>query len=176
MRRRRFCLYIALLLFAAGASAADDALTAHAEESSAYLERRDAEPSQVQLPTLEVAILAATRCPDDTEATSLTISISDTHQHYRAEQLDDTGSLATEISVPASQLAPVSIPGFCVEGQSIDEKNAQGLALPGVATAQVSLRCHSDSNSTSAYFASVPVPVRLHCREDDEPEASSEDR
>lgn len=121
-------------------------------------------------------MLAATRCPDDSKATSLTISISDTHRHYPAKQLDDTGSLETEVSVPASQLAPVSIPGFCVEGQSIDDKYAQGLALPGVATAQVSLRCHSDSNSNSLYFASVPIPVRLYCREEEEPEPSSEDR
>lgn len=175
-RTRLSCLYIALLLSAAEASVADDALTAHAKESSAHLERRDATLSQVLLPTLEVAILAATTCPDDSEATSLTIGISDTHRHYRAEQFDDTGSLETAVSVPAGQLAPVSIPGFCVEGQPIDGDYAEGLELPGVATAQVSLRCRRDSDSASVYFVSVPIPVRVYCREDEDPEPSSEDR
>lgn len=175
-RLRLSCLIIAVLSFAAGVSAADGALTARAKESSAQLERRDANLSQVLLPTLEVAILATTECPAGAEAASLTISISDTHQHYQAEQLDDAGSLDTEVSVPANQLAPVSIPGFCVEGKPIDGKHAQGLQLPGVATAQVSLRCRTDGNSTSVYFTSVPIPVRLYCREDEEPEPSSEER
>ncbi|MGI9265455.1 MAG: hypothetical protein ACR2QU_11045 [Gammaproteobacteria bacterium] len=147
-----------------------------AKESSAQLERRDAKLSQVRLPTLEVGILATTDCPVGAEAASLTISIADTLRHYRAEQLDDSGSLDTEVSVPTSQLAPVSIPGFCVEGEPIHSKYAQGLQLPGVATAQVSLRCRSDSNTTSLYFTSVPIPVRLYCREDDQPEPSSEER
>ncbi|MGI9234112.1 MAG: hypothetical protein ACR2RD_10820 [Woeseiaceae bacterium] len=151
-------------------------MTVRAKESSAQLERRDAKLPQVLLPTLEVALSATADCPAGAEAASLTISVSDTHQHHRAAQFDATGTLVTEVSVPASQLAPVSIPGFCVRGEAMDTKYARGLKLPGVATAQVSLRCRSAGNSTSVYFTSVPIAVRLYCRADDEPEPSSEER
>ncbi|MGI9232010.1 MAG: hypothetical protein ACR2RD_00130 [Woeseiaceae bacterium] len=155
---------------------ADGTLTVRAKEAHAQLERRDATLTQVLLPKLEVGLSATAECPIGTEAESLTIGVSDTHQHYRAEQLDDAGTLDTKVSVPASQLAPVSIPGFCVRGEAIEEKADQGLKLPGVATAQVSLQCRSNTNSTSVYFTSIPIPVRLYCRADDEPAPSSEDR
>lgn len=163
-------LLAAALSTTAGASAVDGILTVQAKESTAQLEPRDAEHSQIMLPTLELAILASFDCPADSKASALTISVSDTHQYFGPQQIADVVSLEATFSVPSNQLAPVTIPEFCVAGAPIDD---QGLSLPGIATAQVSLRCGSENNPPTVYFTSTSVPVRLYCQPDEDSELSS---
>lgn len=164
------CLLTALLCSTAAASAADNILTLKARESTAQLEPRDAKQHHVTLPALDVAILASLACPAGTKAQSLTVSVSDTHQYFGAELLADAVSLEVAFNVPSNQLAPIAIPDFCVTGGLPDN---QELGLPGIATAQVSLRCLSKDDSTSVHFSSAPVPVRLYCRADGDPESSA---
>ena len=167
---RLSCLLSAVLCFSAGAPAADKVLSIKAKESTAELEPRDAARHQTLLPALDVAVVASFQCPDGSKASSLTVSVSDTHRTYGPELVGDAVSLEATFSVPSTQLAPISIPEFCIVGEPTD---AGGLRLPGVATAQASLRCSGENDTVSAHFGSVSVPVRLYCRADGDPAASS---
>ena len=167
------CLLVAVLTPVAVLSTDGEPLTVHVQESTAKLAPGDETPREIRLPALDVAIVASLQCPASAKATSLVVSVSDTHQSYGPEVLADAVSLEAAFSVPARQLAPVVISEFCINGADPDD---QGLRLHGVATAQVSMRCRDENDSTSLYFASVPIPVRLYCHPDGEPEASSTDR
>lgn len=167
------CLFPLLLCCVAGDSAADKLLTVNAMESTAHLQPRDAKQRQILLPALEIAIVVSLECPADAKAMSLTVSVSDTRQYFGPQLLADAESIEAAFSVPAKQLTPVSVPGFCVSGEPIDD---QGIVLPGIATVQVSLRCGGEDDPTSVYFTSAPLPVRLYCRADGVPDTSSMER
>lgn len=167
---RATCLLSAVLCFSAGASAADKVLSIKAKESTAELEPRDAAQHQVRLPALDIAVVASIRCPDGSKALSLTVSVSDTQQTYGSELVGNAVSLEATFSVSAKQLAPISIPEFCIVGEPTD---ARGLQLPGIATAQASLRCKDENDTVSMHFGSATVPVRLYCLADGDPAASS---
>lgn len=167
------CLLVAVLYPMAVFSTDGDTLTIQVKESTAELEPGDAKQREVRLPALDVAIIASLECPASSKAASLIVSVSDTHQYYGPGVLADAVSLEAAFSVPASQLAPVVISEFCVKGTPADN---QGLRLHGIATAQISMRCRDDNDSTSLHVTSVPIPVRLYCRPDAAPEASSADR
>ncbi len=168
----RLCCTLAAALCCAAALAADNILSVEARESAARLEPRSPDQANVKLPALEIVIVADFQCPPGSIATSLTVSVSDTHEAFGSEQLAGVVSVNATLSVPARQLAPVSIPAFCVgDTPTVDPE----LKVPGIATAQVSLRC-GGADDASMYFSSAPVPVRLYCAADAEPESSSTER
>ena len=98
------------------------------------------------------------------------VSISDTHRRFGPDEIGDKAALDVRVSVPANQVAPVTVADFCITGGPND---AKGLLLPGIATAQVSLRCRSEKESF-VYFESAVLPVRLQCDSDENQEASTD--
>lgn len=173
MLLRLSCLLAAMLYPMAILSADDGVLTVQVKESTANLQPGDAKQREVRLPALDVILTASLVCPARAKAAALTVSVSDTHHYYGPELLADAVSLEAAFSVPARQLAPVIISDFCVTGGPMDD---QGLRLHGVATAQISMRCRDENDATSLHFTSIPLPVRLYCRPDAAPEASSTDK
>jgi len=151
-------------------AAADTALTLHASETSAQLLSREQGPQQVSLPLLEFSLLASFACPSDADAESVTVSIADTHKRLGPDEISDKAALDVRVSVPANQIAPVTVADFCIDDGPDDK---QDLLVPGVATAQASLRCRSE-NESFLYFASAVLPVRLHCAPDPNQDASTD--
>jgi hypothetical protein len=171
MKRLRVpILLAACLCVTTGLFAADDALTLHANETSAQLAPREQGPQQVSLPSLEFTLLATIACPSGTNVESVTVSIADTHKRFGPDEIPDKSALDVRISVAANQIAPVTVSDFCVSGEPGDKN---GLLVPGVATAQVSLRCRSE-NELSVYFNSAVLPIRLHCTFDKNQGASTD--
>lgn len=159
-----------MLSFTTEIVAADTVLTVHATEATAQIDSRNANRPHTRLPTLELTLHASFSCPADTTVDSLTVSVSDSHKRYSANEIANTTSLKASLRVPSDQFAPISAPDFCIDGAPIDE---HGLLLPGVATAQVSLRCHSETESSSVHFVSVALPLRLYCLADGDQESST---
>ena len=160
MRPRKIPLLLTILSCAPEIVAAETVLTVHAVEATSQIERRDKDHQRTRLPSLELTLHAAFTCPADTTADSLTVSISDTHRRYDFDKDGEITSLEASLRVPAEQIAPVTAPGFCINDEAADD---QGLLLPGIATAQVSLRCRHETDISSVHFASVVIPLRLHC-------------
>lgn len=98
------------------------------------------------------------------------VSISDTHKRFGPDDIGDKAALDVRVSVPANQIAPVTVADFCIAGEPGVEK---GLLVPGIATAQVSLRCRSE-NESFVYFKSAVLPVRIECDSDENQEASTD--
>jgi hypothetical protein len=161
---RHLGLLGAVLFSPTGISASDGVLTVRASEAIVEIQPGDALRNQLALPALDVTLLATFNCQNGNKAASLTVSISDTYQYYGPDLLGDAASFEATFNVPANQLAPVSVPGFCVLGQPAGNRS---MLLPGIATAQASLRCGGDDGTASVHFHSVSVPVTLYCVEED---------
>ncbi len=151
-------------------ASADVELTLHVNEASTQIEPHNQLDTQVRLPSLEVSLLARFNCPPDAVAHSITVSVADSHRRYGTEEIADADMLEISIDVPATQIAPVSLTNFCVEGIPMKEAF---VVLHGVATAQVSLHCRKQSDA-SLHFASAALPLRLFCGGDDNQVSSAD--
>ena len=170
-RRRIRQLLTACLSLGAAIASADNTLTLHANEISTQIEPQDQRDTQTRLPSLDVSLLASFNCPQDAQAHSITVSVADSHKRYGPDEIADAEILEISVTVPAAQIAPVSLSNFCVDEAPINEVS---LLLHSVATAQVSLRCRNQSD-TSVHFASTALPLRLFCKAR-ENQVSSADR
>lgn len=160
-----------LLFLMAECAAAGPSLTVHANEASVQLQPRDETLQQVRLPALDLSLTASFSCEPNSEAESLTVSVLDTHRRYGQDDLSSTASIDVVLSVPATQFAPISVPDFCVGDADAADTS---LLIPGVASAQVSLRCRSDSGSPSVHFASATLPLRLGCSPNNAQDSSAD--
>ncbi len=171
MKRLRVPIVLAVCLcITSNVAAADGPLALRANETSAQLLPRKQGPQQVSLPSLEFSLLATVACPSDADVEAVTVSIADTHKRFGPAEIGNEAALDVRISVPAKQIAPVAIADFCIDGGPGDEK---GLLVPGVATAQASLRCRSETG-LSVFFASAVLPLRLDCAPANNQEASTD--
>ena len=156
-----------LLCIGTAIAAADTALTLHATETSLLVAPRNSNQTYVNLPALDVAVIAEFSCAAGVAAESITVSVADTHIRFNSEEITDATSINATLRLPANQIAPISIQDFCVTDVASE---IEDLLIPGVASAQVSLRCGSKDKS-SIHFASIALPLRLHCES-----AKSQDR
>ncbi len=164
-------LFAGALCIATAVATADDVLTVHATEANTQISPRNPDQAQAVLPALDVEVIAGLNCAPGATAESVTLSVADAHVRFDASEIDDATTFKTSLHVPASQIAPISLVDFCVDGTPLD---IMELLLPGVASAQVSLHCRSETIS-SMHFASVALPLRLRCKPD-EIQSSSTDK
>ena len=152
-------LLAACLCIATTIATADDVLKVHATEASAQISPRDPGQQQTALPSLDIGVIADVSCAVGAKAESITVSVADTSVRFDAAEIAEADTINASLDLPANQIAPISAASFCIRGESSEDTE---LLLPGVASAQVSLLCRSETTS-SMYFASVALPLRLHC-------------
>lgn len=135
-----------------------DRLHVNAEPAVAVLALQQGGRNLVQLPEMEFALSISPHCAERGERESLSITIADTRTTLRGEALRAGKSIDVTLRVPASQLAPFALQGFCTDPSSEGESILLGSAL----TAQASLRC-ARTGRPSIVFASEPLDVRAVC-------------
>lgn len=119
--------------------------------------------SPMQLPDLPYAMVVNARCEETWRPVSLSISIADTSKSFGATQLQSNETLNFEVEVPSSQIAPVHLEKFCVEGQDVDDQDiGKMLKIPAILSMHVSLRCAADSEQSIRYVTE-PLDVILEC-------------
>jgi len=111
----------------------------------------------IQLPGLIFAVRIEASCSTPLTARSISISIADTRINV---QPDDTGLIEKTIRVPTKQLGPIAVDDFCIVGD--DVSSGQQLQLRDVLSAQISLRCSSDTQESMSY-ETVALEVALQC-------------
>jgi hypothetical protein len=157
----KHCRVPILALFGVIASStcafAEDGIVVAARETEIVVTPQAAQLRLVSLPVLEFALRAAIRCKG--RSLSVTLSIADTFKTLEKDDLDGKRSAEILLTVPARQLALAASHGFCIDG---DDETADELLVPGLATANASLRCESDSG-VAVHYASAPLRVRLRC-------------
>lgn len=124
----------------------------------------------LRLPALAYEFDIEAHCGDAAAATSLSISINDTRMTLDREQLDNPDGAPVSVTVPARQVAPVAVDGFCTAAGT--ESEPPQLLLRDTVTAHTSLRCTGDDREWITY-ASQGLDVALQC-ERAEPDQSDE--
>jgi len=162
MKRLTISSLLACLFIATTIATADGVLKVHAIEASTQISPRDPGLRQTLLPSLDIGVTADVRCAIDAKAESITISVADTSIRFDAAEIAEADTVNASLRLPAKQIAPISAASFCIQGESSEDTE---LLLPGVASAQISLLCRSETTS-SMHFASVALPLRLHCATD----------
>lgn len=135
-------------------------------EITPYLSRLDF----VQLPTLEYEFEIRINCPENQTATSLLVSVADTRKLLNTKQLAAAAPLKLALRIPADQIGPIAVEGFCKIEQSDSTDDTQStpndpLAVFRIAaalSAQASLRCESETDANVIYVSQA-LDVTLHC-------------
>ena len=147
--------------------AAADSLDVLIESAVAAIVAQPAGQRLTQLSDLELMVNVQAHCKSGFEAESVSISVADTRRVIGNEALVTVGGAETTMRVPSRQIAPVALPGFCgIDDSSQDHR--ESILLPAVLTAQVSLRCSSESES-SIHFDTVAIDVNVGCELPDDP-------
>lgn len=128
-----------------------------AQDTEAIVAPRAKNLRLINLPALTFSLRAAIRCQG--EPTSLTLSIADTYRTLGKDELAGQQATEASLTVPAQQLALAATSRFCIDG---DTETSDELLVPGITTAQASLVCASDTN-TSVHYASTPLQISLTC-------------
>jgi len=155
-------LLAAYLCIATTVATADGVLKVHATEASTQISPRDPGQQQTTLPSLDIGVIADVNCAVGAKAESITVSVADTSIRFDATEIAEADTVNASLHLPANQIAPISAASFCIQGESSEDTE---LLLPGIASAQVALLCRSETSS-SMYFASVALPLRLQCATD----------
>lgn len=132
----------------------------------------------LDLPALEYTFDVEAHCAEDWVPESLSLNVADSRVVLGADQLSGAGPPKVVLTVPARQLAPVAVHGFCLRQddrkddrehdpeRGADEAGPAATASPltirAVFSAQASLLCRNDAQRRITYV-SQPLDVRLAC-------------
>lgn len=133
-------------------------LEAEAARADASVRPMVAGSKNLQLPSLDFRINVEARCPDGKVAESLSISVADSRITLRRDEIADTNNHTVDLTIPASQVAPLSVENFCLA----EDGGSQELLVEDAFSAHLSLRCSSEDGESIVY-ATRPLPVTLVC-------------
>ena len=114
----------------------------------------------IRLPSLEYMLVVRPHCGEGRTPGSLTVNIADTRRTVRAEAINIESPTEITLKVPAAQIAPLAVEGFCVTGNG---QAAPGeLHIAAALVAQASLLCTGEGDQAMVYV-SRPLAVSLIC-------------
>lgn len=127
-----------------------------------------AERRSLRLPPLDYEFALTPDCMKPAAPESVTVTIADTKATLSTAELAESADLTVKLTVPADQIAPVTVAGFCVlpaedAGETVTETTAAAqLTLPGTLSASASLRCGDGQDETIVYATQL-LDVTLIC-------------
>jgi hypothetical protein len=173
---RPFLALPALCIFAAAA----DEIVSHILRVEAGTPEVSVKPQapgrrSLSLPSLDYVFSIEARCPDEWTPASLSLNIADSRIAKARKDLENQPNQQLGITVPARQLAPLTLRDFCViDGRHEGSATATEMAdFPGQAAdparleinatlAHASLRCTRDDEQR-IFYVSQPLDVALIC-------------
>lgn len=127
------------------------------------------------LPALDYIFSLDARCATSFTPESVSLSVADSRAFVQPEEPDSGGGLPdAKLTVPANQLAPLIVEGFCTEPQdSSGEPDVAGrsstVTVSATLSVSASLLCSADQRREMIY-TSAPLDVTLICAPADETE------
>lgn len=173
-----FLSVLLLLAFsAAGPTLAKDTLTVTADAPAVTIVPRNPGRNFVRLPTLDYKFEIRAECSDQRLPGSLSLSVADTRKSLPGDKIANDGPTEMSLQIPAGQIAPLVIEGFCVAegervGNGLSEAQDQ-ITIPAALSAQASLLCESDEDKVMTYV-SRSLDVLLVCQRTPENESTEE--
>ena len=125
---------------------------------------RRAGRTTMRLPGLTYEISVTVNCETNWQPDSVSISVADSRASISAEELQASKELGLQLRIPSNQIAPLRVENFCVDGgaDDVDAISPNNITIPGVVSAQASLRCSTESTN-SIMYVSKPLDVLLEC-------------
>ena len=114
-----------------------------------------------QLPDLTYRLSVTVDCETNWQPDSVSISVADSRASISAEELQAGGELDLQLRIPLNQIAPLRVEHFCFDGGEV-AISPNSITIPGVVSAQASLRCVTESTK-SIMYVSKPLDVLLEC-------------
>jgi len=158
----------ALLLAAAASSSveAEDSLSIGTDAPVVPLSLRAPGRHTLRLPSLEYSFAIQTRCSANRSPESLSLSVADTRKSFLVDEIAAQGATEFKLRIPAGQIPPLVIEGFCVARDSgsreRNDDSRDRVTIPAALSAQASLLCTSDGDSRMTY-TSQPLDIALVC-------------
>jgi hypothetical protein len=125
---------------------ANDSATLRIDADTPVIEisTRTAGRNFMRLPSLNYRIELLTKCPIDLEPKAMSVSVADTRRSLAETDISADQANLISMTIPASQIGPVAVDGFCVDD------------------AEVEALCANDEKSQMTY-ASKSLDVTLSC-------------
>ena len=120
----------------------------HAEPAVAALAVQQAGRNLVRLPDIGFRVGITTHCANNGQPESLSITIADTQRTLGAAELQAANTIDVDMLVPANQIAPLALQGFCVDTAAEGESVLIASAL---------------ADDQTMVFAAEPLDIRLDC-------------
>lgn len=169
LSRLAFLLLFLIINMEMAAGESTARIVAAAEPVVVSVTRPEGGRQLVRLPDLDFRLSIDAQCDADQRPVSLSVSIADTRTTLLEERLADATDIAVNLSVPASQVAPIPVDNFC----AVDSPAAPELVVRDALIAHFSLRCLSEEGESITY-ATRPLPVALTCDSADQGAGDSE--
>lgn len=131
------------------------------------------------LPGISFVITVQPHCQDEWKPRQLSIGIADTRQTITADRLQEGTPLEIELVIPAKQIAPVVLEGFCTTTEATTDvvtdatteastepeepASVSTLQIKSLMSAQGSLRCAADDGRESVTYAGHLLDILLVC-------------
>ncbi len=145
---------------AAGQSMEPGILSVDADTPVVEIGKRSAGRNFMRLPSLVYKFGIEARCAAGLAPKAMSLSIADTRKSVTAEDISAESITSITLRIPAPQIGPVAVNGFCIDTEESNEK--ESLTLSSVLSVQASLLCGNDANSWMIY-ASKSLDVTLLC-------------
>ena len=168
---RTAILHATLLLAVAATPSveAEDSLSIRADAPVVPLSLRAPGRHSLRLPALEYRFAIQVQCAANRSPESLSLSVADTRKSFAADEIVANGLTEFSLRIPARQIAPLVIEGFCVapDNGNLEKIGASRefpdrITIPAALSAQASLLCSSDGHGEMTYV-SRPLDVALVC-------------
>jgi hypothetical protein len=171
-------LFLCALLLAQSSIAADQAQPQSLRVGSSMPEIKIAALAEgrqtLDLPDLPFLITMQPHCQEGWKPKQLSIGIADTRKAMAAEELQEGTPLEFELVIPARQLAPVVLEGFCTTTAAVTEEATEAavetagppsdsLQIKSLISAQGSLRCATDDGRESVTYSGHSLDILLVC-------------
>lgn len=152
------------MLTLAGPYAGADGLAVSASTPDVSISTRQAGRNFLRLPSLEYRFVIAAVCEVARTPVSLSLSVADTRVSVPASELLPDMPVQMSVTIPASQIGPIAVTGFCASDERDNPGDPQtSMRIPAVLSAQAALLCVSETSSQMTY-ASESLDVILHCQ------------
>jgi len=123
---------------------------------------RSSDRSLIRLPQLKYKFRISAGCPNGLSPLSMFVSIADTRKRVSGAELLASADSGLTISIPAKQIAPLTVESFCVSEDELDRQRHEPVTIQGALSAQAALLCSDDSNEQMIY-ASRSLDITLNC-------------
>lgn len=153
-------------LTAAGASdSIEQSLEIVATAAKVTITENDGGRRAIRLPEVRYTFQLLHRCANGYTPSSLVLTVADSQRSFSVEDLAASdGVVRADLAIPAGQIAPAIVNGFCATGSDelANRDLGRALTLAAMMSASASLRCGNKAEQRIIYSA-APLDVVLVC-------------